>query len=66
MKDFYGIVKTRRKELGMTQRDLAKASGVSKTHICALENSSNPNWNTIVKILQVLGFKVVIEKIQEG
>lgn len=46
----------------MTQRDLAKASGVSKTHICALENSSNHSWNTIVKILQALGFKVVIEK----
>lgn len=65
MEDFSSIVITRRKKLGMTQRDLAKISGVSKTHICAIENGSNPSWNTVLKILQALGFKVVIENLEE-
>lgn len=59
------IIKNKRKELGMTQQDLAKASNSSKANICVVENGGNPSWSTTIKILQALGFKVVIENLEE-
>lgn len=56
------FIKNKRKELGMSQRDLAKASGISKGYVCVLEQGGNPSWNTIVKVLQALGFEVLIKK----
>ena len=56
------FIKNKRKELGMSQRDLAKASGISKAYVCVLEQGGNPSWNTIVKVLQALGFEVLIKK----
>ena len=46
----------------MSQRELAKASGISKAYVCVLEQGGNPSWNTIVKVLQALGFEVLIKK----
>lgn len=57
------FIKNKRKELGMSQRDLAKASGISKAYVCVLEQGGNPSWNTIVKVLQALGFEVLIKKL---
>ena len=56
------FIKNKRKELGMSQRDLAKAIGISKAYVCVLEQGGNPSWNTIVKVLQALGFEVLIKK----
>ena len=57
------FIKNKRKELGMSQRDLAKASDISKAYVCVLEQGGNPSWNTIVKVLQALGFEVLIKKL---
>lgn len=45
-----------RKELGITQRELEKLSGVSQPVIARIENgNASPNLNTILKLLQPLG-----------
>ena len=55
------FIKNKRKELGMSQRDLAKASGISKAYVCVLEQGGNPSWNTIVKVVQAVGLEVLIK-----
>ena len=50
-----------RKELGITQRQLEKLSGVSQPVIARIESGKNtPNINTITKLLTPLGKKLCI------
>ncbi|MCR5349220.1 MAG: helix-turn-helix domain-containing protein [Bacilli bacterium] len=50
------MMKKRRKEVGMTQRRLAKMCKMSQPAIANIESgASSPNWDTIVKIPEALG-----------
>jgi DNA-binding XRE family transcriptional regulator len=54
-------VKTRRLELGISQRKLAKFVGISQREVCHIEQAkSNPTLATQVKILSALGLKMEI------
>lgn len=57
-------VKTRRLELGISQRKLAKVVGISQREVCHIEQAkSNPTLSTQVKILSALGLKLEISSI---
>lgn len=52
---------TARNELGLTQKELAKLSGVSQANISKFENGSScPHISTLKKIADGLGKKLVI------
>lgn len=51
----------RRHELGISQRDLEKLSGVKQESICRIENMKNvPQLDTLIKIMEPLGLKLVV------
>jgi transcriptional regulator with XRE-family HTH domain len=51
---------TRRKTLGISQTDLAEMSGVSPATIKNIERGKgNPSFETVEKILSVLGLEVL-------
>lgn len=53
------VIKSRRKELGLTQFRLAKLSQVSQQHISLIEKGAvAPNIKTLEKIFSVLGLKM--------
>ncbi len=56
MFDLGQFVKTKRKELGLSQDKLAKASGVSDSTIKRIEDGSRktPNWENLCKIARAL------------
>lgn len=52
-------VKARRKELGISQVDLAEMSGISLATIKNIERGKgNPSYETIVRIMDVLGMEI--------
>lgn len=52
---FSGLMKSRRKELGMTQKELAKKAGFSVRHIGKLEDGTyTPKLSTYLKISEIL------------
>jgi transcriptional regulator with XRE-family HTH domain len=52
-------IRKRRKELNLTQSDLAKALGVTSQHISAIEqNKRAPSLDSLVKIAKELGVTV--------
>lgn len=55
----------RRKELGMTQRELAKKSGVSERTIYSFELGEKPGMhlNKLLAVYRALGLSLVAEKI---
>lgn len=55
------IVNTRRMELGLSQRQLAKLLGISQREVCHLEQGkSNPTLITQMKVLSALNLKLAI------
>ena len=53
------VVKERRKELGISQVDLAEMSGLSLATIKNIERGEgNPSYETISRILEVLGLEI--------
>ena len=53
------MVKARRKELGISQVDLAEMSGLSLATIKNIERGEgNPSYETISRILEVLGMEI--------
>lgn len=53
---------TRRKTLGLSQTDLAEMSGVSLATIKNIERGKgNPSFETVEKILSVLGLEVLFK-----
>jgi DNA-binding XRE family transcriptional regulator len=51
-------VKTRRVELGLSQRKLAKVVGISQREVCHIEQAkSNPTIGTQFKLLYALGLR---------
>ena len=54
------IIKKKRKQMGMTQGDLAKACGCTWTTISNLERGINVNHALLQKVCDILGLKVKI------
>lgn len=64
MKDLIEKIKTRRKELGISQADLAKLCDLSVNGISKFESNSGERevkLSTLFKLSEVLGFKLVLE-----
>ncbi|GHV78141.1 hypothetical protein AGMMS49942_29620 [Spirochaetia bacterium] len=49
-----------RKKLGMTQKELAEKSHVTQQQLSKIENGTNCNLLTFVKISSTLGFTITI------
>ena len=55
-------VRNRRKELGISQVDLAEMSGVSLATIKNIERGKgNPSYKTVAHIIEVLGLEMLFE-----
>lgn len=55
------IIKERRKELGISQPDLAELAQISVNTLTKLERGeSNPSWDVLQKVLDVLGLEIII------
>ena len=53
-------IKERRARLKITQLDLAEMSGLSQATVKDIERGKgNPSWQTVEKLLAVLGLEVV-------
>lgn len=56
------VLRDRRRELGLSQRDVASMSGVQQAEISRIESSrANPTWETVSKLLAVLGMTLRLE-----
>jgi y4mF family transcriptional regulator len=68
--DFSQISKTlreRRRELGVTQADLARLSGLSLHGLSDIETGKgNPTMETLLKVLQVLGLQILLKPAPPG
>jgi len=54
-----GFIKYRRKILNVKQGDLAEMAGITQRTLSDIElGKGNPSYNTIVKILDILGYKL--------
>ena len=63
--ELIGKVIEARKEKGLSQRDLAELSGVKQPAIARLESmQSTPNIDTLLKILQPLGYTLTVVPIE--
>ncbi|MBC7457875.1 MAG: helix-turn-helix transcriptional regulator [Bdellovibrionaceae bacterium] len=57
-----GLLKERRKSLGMSQTDLAKFTNLSHTGIGRIELARNDvKFETLLKLSKMLGFRIKIE-----
>ncbi|KJD45625.1 helix-turn-helix domain-containing protein [Paenibacillus terrae] len=53
----------RRKELGLTQRDVAERTGITQAQVARLETSTSvPSMETVMKVALALGFKLGFEE----
>lgn len=52
-------MRRRRKELGLSQREVAKMIGMAKNTISRLENSETPRWLTLNKYAAAIGMRLV-------
>ncbi len=60
--EFIQIIKERREILGVTQEYLAELSGVGLRTLKALESGkSNPTFETLYKLTEVLGLELKLE-----
>lgn len=56
------LLRARRKELQITQKDLAKFTNLSHTGIGRIEMAQNDvKFETLIKLSKILGFKIKIE-----
>ena len=58
IKTIPGFIKNRRKALNVTQEALAEIAGVSPNTVYLMENGRNPNIDTVLKLLDVLGYEL--------
>ena len=60
--NFATSISARRKNLGISQNDLAEMSGVSLATIKNIERGKgNPSFETVEKILAVLGMEILLK-----
>jgi y4mF family transcriptional regulator len=56
------LLKNRRKELGLDQRNLARLSGVSVHSLSDIEvGKGNPTLERLSKIAEVLGLEIIVK-----
>ena len=55
-------IKTRRKELGLTQVELAEIAGVTKNTICSYEANRYANIKVAETILKAMGCDLIVVK----
>ena len=64
MADIISRIIERRQELGISQRDLEKISGVRQEAICRIEKMKNmPQLDTLIKLMEPLGLRLCVSKI---
>ncbi len=62
IKELGSALKQRRKDLGITQPHLAEIAGISKNTLYKLERGeSNPSWEIVLKLMNVLGLAMQID-----
>lgn len=55
-----------RHEIGLTQKEMAEASGTIREIVAVLENrKKHPQINTLIKLLEPFGYTLSITKIKE-
>lgn len=60
--DLRGVIKVRRKVLGISQQDLAEMAGLGVATIKDIERGKgNPSLSTVARILDVLGMDLVFK-----
>lgn len=52
-------MRKRRKEMGLSQADVAERMDMAKNSISRLENSETPRWLTLYKYASVIGMRLV-------
>ena len=56
-------IRLRRKELHMTQRQLAEKADIDYQTVSTLENGyKGPRWDTLMMVTEVLGMEVKVER----
>ena len=56
-------LRARRQELGLSQHDVARISGVQQAEISRIErDAANPTWNTLRKLASVLRMDISLNK----
>lgn len=64
MIDYSQIIKARRKQLGVTQDELADVAGVSLSFIKKIEQGrTNPSISVLHNIVEALGMEIKIENV---
>lgn len=64
MADIISKIIERRQELGISQRDLEKLTGIRQEAICRIENMKNmPQLDTLIKLMEPLGLRLSVSKI---
>ena len=63
LSDIISQVIERRQELGISQRDLEKITGVKQECICRIEKMRTiPQLNTLIKLIEPLGLRLSISR----
>ncbi|KUO75951.1 MAG: hypothetical protein APF77_24305 [Clostridia bacterium BRH_c25] len=53
----------RRRELGLSQRELEKLTGIKQEVICRVENMKNvPQLDTLIRIMEPLGLRLSVTR----
>lgn len=61
LSDLGARIRTRRKTLGVSQRDLAEIAGVSEHTLVNLETGrANPTWTLLASVLDALGLELQV------
>ena len=64
MSDVITKIIERRQELGISQRELEKLTGVRQEAICRIENMRNmPQLDTLIKLMEPLGLKLSVTRV---
>ena len=60
--DIKNFVRNRRRELGISQEDLAEMSEVSLATIKNIERGEgNPTFKTVMKVMDILGLEIIFQ-----
>lgn len=63
MSDIITKIIERRQELGLSQRELEKLTGVRQESICRIENMKNiPQLDTLIKLMEPLGLRLSVTR----
>jgi len=60
MNNIYKQIKMRRKQLGHSQKDMEKSTGMKQTQYHRIEAGGNPKIKTLERILKALKLKMIL------